>query len=174
MLLECEVCGASEWESPCTRCDHVKDKFKKLKQELWDREKEIDRIKDAVLFVLRDASKDLLEEKAETKIQSKLLKELWSAAELKWHPENSMRYFCSEQLIDGEVCIKAGDLFRKTDRSFVEKLELLRKALITYSNFNDYGENYKPVSWLMSKLSRERKYGFLFRFIRNKLFRTTD
>jgi hypothetical protein len=130
--IACEVCGAEEFSGPCLRCAHIKDKFKEMREEIRDKDRKIERIHDAVLFILSSKTKEILNQE-HIKIETQLLKDLWNAVELRYYNSKTARDFLHERMIDLAMLADAFSLFRKkcnrTNReTMLKRLESLYKV----------------------------------------------
>ena len=110
-LIQCDVCGKDEFRGRCTQCDHVRDKFNSLKEEVRTLELQLSSIQEAVLLTLDSVAKELRTQES-VEVESGKLLELWDAAQLR-SAENPMRWL-NLQCAEHHVVSEAFALFRTT------------------------------------------------------------
>lgn len=130
MLLQCRVCGADEYEGPCTRCAHVLDKFKALEKELFEEKQKTDKMQDAVKKLLLDYKLDIFTKNG-FEVEGKLLKLLWDATDNCWYDADTADRFISTFLADNLVLCEIIDVFctKYCCEDIETRLEKVRKAL---------------------------------------------
>lgn len=141
--LACDICGAEEWEKKCTKCDHVKDIFAELKNDLHDKERKLNRIRDAVLLLLKDLTKDIPDPTnppQEVLVKTKLILDLWDSAELRWYNAETVQSFLGMTMLDSMVIADAFSLFYRDSHKgdLVAKLNRLKESCEKVSNIHNW------------------------------------
>jgi len=146
--IACKVCR-KEGTLLCDECKHVEKIVDDLKQEKADLEKKISRIQGRVLTLLKSIGKENLE-KPNTELDSKLLLELWEAAECNHHTTDPWR-FLSEQLVEGWIICSAVELFHHSPRqweyaknNYINQLKHLEDAIAKSREFHGWSDERIP------------------------------
>lgn len=177
MFINCQICGNTKTDEInfktccCKKCEHVYDRFIRIKNELREKDIELDRIRDKVLFILSDFKQELLNNE-EIKIKSEKLLDLYDAAEMKAGYGKESKLFLAKEVVEGFVVCQAFRVFRKRDSTerdtLEEKLEDLYESCLKVCEFNNWEDTFdlKPQNLKFSGKNTNLKNGFRKSFIR--------
>lgn len=165
----CQVCGRSfcgaddheSWKSPfcCPKCEHVEEIFEKILDENSRLSRQTNEIQHSVLKILYKFSKEALE-KDTVEVPVEMMKRLWEAAELKWHEYNRAESFYTAVCLEGQIALRAANLFRDVCPVNIKKLQELREAVVKQYEFNNWQKDLKGLNRtpeeIIDMLAKER------------------
>jgi len=151
----CEVCGrrffaaedSKDWETPfcCPKCVHVADIFDEVVSKQSKAELKVRKIQDEVLKILNSIKEAAVKKEEKVEVSTKLLAELWAAADLDYYDYDNSESFFKSAMALGKIELIAAHLFTDDYPVKLEKIKDLKEAIVEY---------YKENNWKADKLNR--------------------
>jgi hypothetical protein len=155
-LFICDICNYQTGilDPTIHICDlqKVKEYNLKLQKDARDAELELDNIRNAILNLIRSVPsmnevRDGMPDNI--LINSKVVRDLWDAAECRWYEQDNADIFLSRWLMTHQVLCEAFDVFRSDthgNKTKLEKLQALKKVCVEAAQGLGYDDESLDLS----------------------------